>query len=155
MTESRFAEVFICRADSFLILQRAGGRGKGSWAPPVGMVEPGEDTTAAAVREVLEETGLRVDQPDILRRWLWQLPGDSYVRVTTTLTAKALPGEVKLSVEHTDSDWISPAQYTERFCHPRLVKIAPDYAGMLAEGRINCMLVARRMDVGRRTDART
>ena len=74
MTESRaIVEVFVCRADSFLILQRAGGRGKGSWGPPGGMVERGEDRVVAAVREVLEETGLRIEQPEFLRRWRWQL----------------------------------------------------------------------------------
>ena len=141
------AEVFVCRADRFLILQRAGGRGKGSWGPPGGMVEPGENTTAAAVREVLEETGLRIEQPSILRRWRWQLAEDSYVRDITALTVKAPAGDIRLGGEHTDYDWITPAQYGERFCHPRLARLAPEYAGMFAENRKSCMLVAIRMGV--------
>ena len=146
MTERHvIAEVFICRGDGFLILQRAGGRGKGSWGPPGGMVEPGEDATGAGVREVLEETGLRIEQPEILRRWRWRLAADSYVRDITTLTVKAPAGEIRLSDEHTDSDWISPAEYVERFCSPRSAELAPDYVGMFAEFRKNCMLVARRM----------
>lgn len=141
------AEVFICRADRFLILQRAGGRGKGAWGPPGGMVEPGENTTAAAVREVLEETDLRIEEPEILRRWRWQLVGDSYVRDITALTARAPAGDIRLGGEHTDYDWISPAQYSERFCSPRLAQAAPEYAGMFAENRMSCMLVAIRMGV--------
>lgn len=38
----------------------------GVWRPPGGGVKPGEDFAAAAVREALEETGLRVE----LRRYL-------------------------------------------------------------------------------------
>lgn len=35
--------------------------GKGLWLPPGGHVEPDEEPAAAAVREVWEETGLRVE----------------------------------------------------------------------------------------------
>ena len=138
-------EVFVCRADNFLILQRAGGRGKGWWGPPGGMVEAGEDTTVAAVREVLEETGLHIDQTGALRRWRWQLPEDDYVRDITAFVAPAPAGGIKLSVEHADYNWISPAEYMERFCSPRLAVAAPDYAGMFAESRKTCMFVARTM----------
>ena len=146
MSESRLiSEVFIFRGDRFLILKRASGRAKGWWSPPGGMVDPGEDSTAASVREVLEETGLRIEQPEILRRWRWQLAADSYVRDITTLTAKAHAGDIRLSDEHTDWDWISPAEYVQRFCGRRSVELAPDYAGLFVEFRKNCMLIARRM----------
>jgi ADP-ribose pyrophosphatase YjhB (NUDIX family) len=39
---------------------------EGIWRPPGGGIRPGEDVAAGAVREALEETGLRVD----LRRYL-------------------------------------------------------------------------------------
>ena len=148
MTESRLiAEVFIFRGDSILILKRASGRAEGWWSPPGGMVEPGEDPMVASVREVLEETGLRIEQPEIVRRWHWQLAADSYVREVTTLTAKAPAGNIILSGEHTDSDWISLAEYVERFCSPRSARLAPDYAGLFAEFRKNCLLIERRMHV--------
>ncbi|MDK1476501.1 NUDIX domain-containing protein [Streptomyces sp. 549] len=53
--------------DRVLLLQR-GPRAKfaqGRWDLPVGKCEPGEAVTDAAVRELLEETGVRVDPADL------------------------------------------------------------------------------------------
>jgi 8-oxo-dGTP pyrophosphatase MutT (NUDIX family) len=38
---------------------RPGGKKPGVWALPKGAIDPGEDPAATAVREVLEETGVR------------------------------------------------------------------------------------------------
>jgi 8-oxo-dGTP pyrophosphatase MutT (NUDIX family) len=38
---------------------RPQGKPEGVWALPKGLIEPGEDAKATAVREVFEETGLR------------------------------------------------------------------------------------------------
>ncbi len=43
-----------------LLVQRANDPGRGLWSVPGGRVEPGEDDAAALVREMWEETGLRV-----------------------------------------------------------------------------------------------
>ena len=43
-----------------LLVQRANEPGRGLWSVPGGRVEPGEDDAAALVREMREETGLRV-----------------------------------------------------------------------------------------------
>ena len=41
----------------------------GSWSIPKGLIEDGEETHAAAVREFEEEVGQRVDGPSFQRRW--------------------------------------------------------------------------------------
>jgi 8-oxo-dGTP pyrophosphatase MutT (NUDIX family) len=43
-----------------LVIQRARAPGLGTWTLPGGKVEPGESPAGAVVREVLEETGIRV-----------------------------------------------------------------------------------------------
>jgi 8-oxo-dGTP diphosphatase len=43
-----------------LLVQRANEPGRGRWSLPGGRVEPGEDDPTALVREMQEETGLRV-----------------------------------------------------------------------------------------------
>jgi mutator protein MutT len=52
----------VCRDDLFLVGQRADGRPlAGLWEFPGGKVLCGETVEAAAVRECLEETGIRVE----------------------------------------------------------------------------------------------
>lgn len=48
------------RRGRLLLVRRANEPGRGLWSVPGGRVEPGEDDHAAVVREMAEETGLRV-----------------------------------------------------------------------------------------------
>lgn len=47
-------------AGRLLLIRRANEPGRGLWSVPGGRVEPGENDASALVREMLEETGLRV-----------------------------------------------------------------------------------------------
>ncbi|MHB8515301.1 MAG: NUDIX domain-containing protein [Dehalococcoidia bacterium] len=138
-------EVFVCRVQTFLILQRASGRGKGWWGPPGGLIEDDEEPAAAAIRETLEESGLRIEQVDQLRRHRWKHADDSYTRDVTTFIATAPRGDVRLSEEHVAYAWTTPEDYVERFCSERLEQLAVDCAGMFREQRTSCAEVARRL----------
>jgi 8-oxo-dGTP diphosphatase len=50
----------IFRGEEVLLVRRGQEPAKGSWSLPGGVVEVGEDLTAAILREVQEETGLTV-----------------------------------------------------------------------------------------------
>ena len=52
------ASVAVFRGGKVLLGQRTGGAGAGLWSLPGGMVETGERCAEAALREVLEETGV-------------------------------------------------------------------------------------------------
>ena len=51
-----------------LLVRRANDPGRGRWSVPGGRVEPGEDDAAALVREMFEETGLRVEPGALVGR---------------------------------------------------------------------------------------
>lgn len=55
------ADVVCIRAGAVLLIERGGPPHKGQLALPGGHVDPGETSRAAAARELLEETGVRVD----------------------------------------------------------------------------------------------
>lgn len=48
-----------------LLMHRTSKHGNGTWGPPGGNVDFGEDPVHAAIRETLEETGLTVDVNDV------------------------------------------------------------------------------------------
>jgi 8-oxo-dGTP diphosphatase len=51
-----------------LLVRRANEPGRGQWSVPGGRVEPGEDDSAALVREMQEETGLTVQPGELIGR---------------------------------------------------------------------------------------
>lgn len=57
--------VIILKGDSVLLIQRGNPPEKGSWSLPGGKQEFGETVPHAAVREILEETGLEIKQDDL------------------------------------------------------------------------------------------
>lgn len=58
--------ILIIKGSQFLVGQRHGAHGEGTWAPPGGHVEWLESVEEAAIREAKEETGLTVVNPRIV-----------------------------------------------------------------------------------------
>lgn len=48
----------LLRADRLLMIRRKGSHGDGKWSVPGGWIEPGEDVSSAAARELMEEVGV-------------------------------------------------------------------------------------------------
>lgn len=95
------------------------------WDLPGGYCDEGELPTVAVIREIQEETGLKVDEVSLcfskteIRSWINEDRGEStenvvflfYKTVTNTKT-------VKLSYEHSEYEWMKHASAIDSFEYP-------------------------------------
>lgn len=90
-----------------LLLRRsnANRRFAGCWEWPGGKVDPGEDFTAALVRETREETGLDVEITGFAGAATFEMPAVNVVLLCMEAGIKA--GEIRLSEEHDAWEWAS------------------------------------------------
>jgi len=56
---------YVVSGDRVLLIQRRREPHRGLWVAPGGKLEPGESPHEGAVREILEETGLRIELPQL------------------------------------------------------------------------------------------
>jgi len=78
--------VFIFKEGKFLLQQRHGAHGEGTWSVPGGHQELNESFEETARREVLEETGLTIDnvQFGAITNDVFQNEGKHYVTIWMT-----------------------------------------------------------------------
>lgn len=138
------ADVFVVRDGKILLLKRRGGIGDGVWYLPGGVVDRGEDPADAAVRETLEESGLRVENVRLLR--VWGYPAQNGIEAYhVSYICEAPEGEVVLSHEHSNYRWMTPLEYAERYCNEQVEAAAPQWSRWLQQVRLNCELVQAQM----------
>jgi 8-oxo-dGTP diphosphatase len=88
-------------AGRLLLIRRGHAPSAGLWSVPGGRVEPGETEVAAVVREVAEETGLRVAPLSVVGRV--RIPGDGVVfTVTDWLCTLTGPGQLPVAGDDAD-----------------------------------------------------
>jgi 8-oxo-dGTP pyrophosphatase MutT (NUDIX family) len=131
------AHVFVERGGLILVLQQAGSWRW--WECPGGDVEAGEVPADAAMREVFEETGLRIATPLLLREWKYENRHGNVVRAYA-FAGRSGSGDVLLSEEHSGYAWMTAREYSDRYCR-ELPESAPAWVrGFLREMRENCRL---------------
>jgi 8-oxo-dGTP diphosphatase len=111
-----------------LLVQRGREPGRGLWSVPGGKAEPGETLAEAAAREVLEETGLRVE----VGRELWSLripAGDGRTYDVHDFEARLLGGELRPDDDAADARWVTPEEL-------RLLPLTDDLDVYLAEAGV-------------------
>lgn len=90
---------------------------KSYWGFPKGHIDQGESSKEAAVREVEEETGLRVE---ILQkvgdsRYVFSYQGEKFFKVVVMFLMKAYSGKIKIQPEELlGADWFSPQNALEK-----------------------------------------
>ena len=121
-----------------LLLQRR--RDTGQWAIPMGKMELGETPTECAVRETLEETGVRVEPLGLLG--IYSDPGyivayDDHQDPTVfgevrqefeiTLYGQPVEGAPAANDEASDVRWFAPSELEGLDIHPRMRQQLGDY----------------------------
>lgn len=109
--EERAAGFVLFRTESstreYLVLRH---RGQEYWAFPKGRVDPGESELQAAIREVMEETGVAPGAQVVGFRAQCQYSmargGRRHNKIVTFFLAEARPTTIRLSGEHDDARWL-------------------------------------------------
>ena len=108
------AGAVVHRGGKVLLVRRRYPPNEGKWALPGGLVELGETTQDAAVREVQEETGFLVKPEKLLDvQTDIHLDGSSrleYHYVLVDYLARPTGGRLRLNQESSEAGWFSAAQ---------------------------------------------
>ncbi|WP_461144066.1 NUDIX hydrolase [Salinifilum aidingensis] len=118
----------------------------GDWTLPKGKIDPGEIAPAAAVREVLEETGFRC----VLSRFLTQI---AYTvkrggKTVDYFAAEALPGAFTANEEVDELRWMSPERAREQLSYPVDVPVVAAFERLPTDAVM--VLLVRHADAGDR-----
>ena len=129
--------LIVNKAGEVLILREPAKNNRGSqdglYGLPGGRMNPSESYDAALHREVLEETGLKVDilYPIYVGEWSPTIKGQKCHIVAIFSVCRAKTAEVKLSEEHDSFAWIDPREVKKFPFMPPDDKVLDRYAEWL------------------------
>lgn len=111
------ASVLVERGGKVLLVRRGSEPGRGRWALPGGLVEPGEEVRRAAGREVEEETGIRVRLGDLVGVYdILERDGRGRLRyhyVTVCFRGEPLSTRVRKGGEVLEARWFGRGELEE------------------------------------------
>jgi ADP-ribose pyrophosphatase YjhB (NUDIX family) len=92
-----------------LVIERGHAPSQGRWSVPGGRCEPGESPEQACVREVLEETGLRIRVVGHAGQVLRDAPGGQ-VYVIDDFVAEVVGGSLLAASDAADARWVDAGE---------------------------------------------
>jgi Tfp pilus assembly pilus retraction ATPase PilT/8-oxo-dGTP pyrophosphatase MutT (NUDIX family) len=119
-----------------LVMQRGPDtRCPASWEAVHGRIESGERPEQTAVREVFEESGLRVSRLYNVAVVPFYIPSLTIVSAAVAFAAFVEePAQVRLADEHVRFEWLSPEDAEQRFSWPRSRTVLRDIVALLGTG---------------------
>ena len=100
------ASVAIVRAGKVLLIKRAFAPYQHLWTLPGGRLEPGETIEQCAIREVSEELGLVVRNPQLV---MVQSLGQDGKYLLAVFATRDFSGTIRPSNEIADHQWLAPS----------------------------------------------
>ncbi|MDE2822810.1 MAG: NUDIX hydrolase [Chloroflexota bacterium] len=114
--------VLVSDGDRLLFVQRGAEPQIGKWCFPGGYVDRGEEVTAAAQREVREETGLKVEITGLIG--VYSLPSNPVIVIAYSGSVRS--GELVAGTDAEDAGWFEAGTLPE-LAFPHNVKIIEDW----------------------------
>jgi ADP-ribose pyrophosphatase YjhB (NUDIX family) len=99
------------RRGRLLLIRRGQEPGRGLWSLPGGRVEPGETDHEAVVREVAEETGLRVRPGRLVGRVSRAAPSGGVYDIADYACEVAGEDALRSGTDADDARWVTAADY--------------------------------------------
>ena len=96
-----------------LLIRRGQEPGRGLWSLPGGRVEPGETDHEAVVREVAEETGLRVRPGRLVGRVSRAAPSGGVYDIADYACEVAGEDALRPGTDADDARWVTATDYAE------------------------------------------
>ncbi len=116
MTDPISVKGVLIHQDSVLLLLNE----RGEWDLPGGRPDPGEDHSAALMREVQEEAGLVVEVGAALSDYRFEVLPGRFVRILAFVCRLSGSSDVVVSDEHLEIRWLPLAELGERIHGHRL-----------------------------------